>query len=116
MATIKQATSAILDGVVTTTTATAIVTKEVAGGLVDLTREVRKGTKTVGKAVDMVDNTFEYANEILEREVEELKLKNEVEMQYLREIYEDDAFKAKVRKQMEKNLLADYEEAEAITL
>jgi len=95
MATVKQATGAILDSIVMTTVATGAVTKQVAGTLV-------VGTGVLNKSV-------KYADELINRELEELKLANESELKYLADIYADEKTQALIKSKMTKSILAKYE-------
>jgi len=95
MATVKQATGALLDSIVMTTVAVGAVTKELASTAVTTTRVLNKSVK--------------YGDELINRELEELKLSNASELKYLADIYADDKTQALIKTKMTKNILSKYE-------
>jgi len=109
MATIKQATNALLDGVVISATATGLVTRELAGTAVDTAKQARKTVNLAGKAID-------YADELMSRELAELQLANASELEYLKDIYGDENTQKKIKAKMEKSILAKYEEESQVEI
>lgn len=80
--------------------ATAVVTQEVAGGVVDAVRTTRK-------AVSIVDGGMDYLANAVQSEVIESKLKSDLRIEAVQETFSDEGFRTKYKKKLSDQLLAD---------
>lgn len=103
MATIKQATNSVLDGIVISTVALGATTREVAGTVVDTAKQTRK-------LVNVVGSTIDYAKVLMDKELTDLQLDVQLDTEILTETYADEAFRKKAKEAKRKILLARYEE------
>lgn len=96
MATIKQATSAVLDGIVVTVTASGVLTREVAGTSIDIVKGVRKPIKN---SLDAVGTYSEILVQDANLSLEETKLMNGAKLKGLNKLSKDEAYLAEIEAQ-----------------
>ena len=102
MATLKQATSALLD--------TAVVTPVI---LSEVTKSVGKATIT---AVDTIGDVASIAKAYTTAELQETQLRSQLRIEAISEVYADDKFRKTYKDKLTKELLSEFEEPEEIRL
>jgi len=96
MATIKQATGAVLDGVVVTVTASGVLTKELAGTAIDITKGIRK---PIANSLDAVGTYSEILVQDANLALEETKLMNGAKLKGLKKLSADETYLAEIEAQ-----------------
>ena len=96
MATIKQATGAILDGLVISTTAVGVVTREVAGTSIDMITGIRRPVKN---SLTAIGNYSEILVEDSILSLEQTKLENGAKLAGLKTLAKDEEYLAEVKAQ-----------------
>jgi len=101
MATIKQATGAVLDGIVVSVTASGVLTRELAGTAIDIVKGVRK---PIANSLDAVGIYSEILVQDANLSLEETKLMNGAKVKGLKKLSADEKYLAEIEAQYIKDL------------